>query len=332
MIQVISGEPVASIAEELIALSKRFDAEVREPTPLVSPFWGSTLTPSTTEVYARELSSKSASNTITTLQPCIRFVDFGGLGDDFHSLFFYMWSCFFKDALSDLDNHMDNIFKALEAASLTKRENWFATYHPANTSKYADPNSTESFGLQLLKRAGLKNCFPVAGGATYLRSADTSQEPGRANHLKGTPAEQVSGPRIELFVEIKKGIFLEIATLVLFSGALNLPSGEVVEVTQALAVATGVERLSIVRFKKNSLYELGEYERISHQISQSVGEASVLFKREIQSLTALLIAAKAIGEFAPNMPTQSNFGPNKEKRRISREIQRLNLDIGISEE
>lgn len=227
---------------------------------------------------------------------------------------------------------MDNIFKALEAASLTKRENWFATYHPANTSEYADPNLTESFGLQLLKRAGLKNCFPVAGGATYLRSANASQEPGHANHLKGTPAEQVSGPRIELFIEIKKGVFLEIATLVLFSGTLKLPSGEAVEVTPALAVATGLERLSIVRFKKNSLYELGEYGRLLDQISQSIGTASLLFKREIQSLTALLIAAKAIDELAPNMPTQSNFGPNKEKRRINREITRLETDIGITYE
>lgn len=337
MIRVISGEPFSSTAEKLIALSREFGAEVRDPTPLVSPFWNTTFTPSSTEVYARELATDSRSKIITTLQPCIRFVDFGGLGDDFHSLFFYMWSCFFKEAISGIDDHMEVLFRTIETASSTKRGNWFATYHPVNGEKYVDTHLTKSFGLQLLNKIGVpeKNCLAVAGTSTYLRPAETTREPSRrSNHLSGTPAEQVAGPRIELFVELENGLFLEIATLVLFSGTLKLPSGETVDVPLSLAVAVGIERLSVAYAGENSFFDLGIFKAIHDKIVEAFPSkvTSRLFNREVKALTALLIASLAIENLAPNIPNRSNFGPNKERRRIERETRRLGADMGISRE
>lgn len=331
---VINGEPFRIIADELIDYSHRFGAKYCNPTPLVSPFWGSTFTPSSTEVYARDIASGIDSNIVTTIQPCIRFIDFGSIGNDYHSLFFNMWSCFFKDALDDLEGNVEKIICAIEKVIGINRNEWRAIYHLSNSKEQnVNQEFIKLFGEELLDRIGLNksHCHPVYGSLTYLHQSNGMQ--AKSTHLTGTPAEQVEGPRIELFAELPNGDFVEIATVILFSGTINLPDKSSINIAPSLAVAAGIERLALLRFKKNTLFDIGIYNSVFSLIQKELSTNIIpLIRRELMRLSSLIVAEIAIQMLAPDIPERSNFGPNKEKRRIKKEIVRLSSEMGISSE
>jgi alanyl-tRNA synthetase len=337
---IISGEPFRIIADELIKLSCARGARYSNPTPLVSPFWNSTFTPSSTEVYARNLSSHKE-EIITTIQPCLRFVDFGHIGDDMHSLFFYMWSCFFPNVDNKFNDYVETIFQILESVTKTNRNSWYATYHPL-TSNEAEVRHDfiKVLGEKLLIERGLdgSKCYPIHGTSTYLHKSqntnvsrlNTTQEP----NLNGTPAENIEGPRIELFAKTLDGDLVELATLVLFSGTIILPEIGPVDVPPSLAVAAGIERLLLLLTNKSAIYNIGILNSLYPELLKALplADAGILFERELRRLVSFVVAESAINLLASDIPDRSNFGPNKEKRRIHREIIRLSSELGISVE
>ena len=315
---VISGKSTKLIAEELLSLSFKAGAKYSTPTPLISPFWGTTFTPSSTEVYARDLAS-SNSNIITTIQPCIRFVDFGHIGDDTHLLFFHMWSCFFPNVIEKFYSYTESIFEILESVIAVKRNAWHATYYPFKLNETnVNHDFTKIFDEKLLLKSGLNknNCYAICGTSTYLHKSQKNNFPqNNSTHLTGTPAEQIEGPRIEFFVKTSNGDFVEIATIVLFSGSINLPGIGPIVVPPSLAIAAGIERLAPVRFKKSNIYEIDIFNSIHSEILKSLPACDIafIFKKDIQRLISLILAESAIKLFAPQILDKSNFGPNKEK-------------------
>ena len=334
---VISGEPFGLIADELIKLSCARGGKYKEPTPLVSDFWSSTFTPSSTEVYARGIAENKNDVILTTIQPCIRFVDFGHAGDAVYSLFFNMWSCFFNNAETNLEENIETIFNALEEVIGVQRTSWFATYHPIDSNnRNKNIEFLRKFDNNLLIKSGLKpaNCYPVNGTATYLHQTQSKDSDNPSNHLAGTPAEQVDGPRIEIFAGLPNDEFLEFATLVLFDGNINLPGVGAIKVPPSLAVAAGIERLALLRFKKNTICDFGIFRTVLSLLTERLSQDALyaIFKKELSTLTSLIIADTAIKILSPDMPNRSNFGPNKERRRIKKEIIRLSSELGISSE
>ncbi|MFN8577990.1 MAG: hypothetical protein U0354_14155 [Candidatus Sericytochromatia bacterium] len=333
MIQIITGKEFEHISDLLIEKSNEVNLNYIKPTPLNSSFWHSTLTPSSTEVFIRNIFLDERKKDIYTIQPCIRFIDLGNIGDSTHSLFFNMWTCFFENVLDRLEDSMEKVFLVLENITNMNRDNWYFIYHDSYSNKSnQDIELLEKFNINILNKLNInsENIIPTIGSISYLYSSTLNNVYSKgenSNKIK----EEINGPRIEIFIRKNNGDFLEIATLVLFQGFVNIEDNKNIIIPPSLAVAVGIERITLINKGNSNLYEIGNYNVLSSKIINHLNNKYLtdILESDINRLSSLVIAYKAIESLAPEILDKSNYGPNKEKRKIKSEILRLQSYLGI---
>lgn len=308
------------VLDVLLDTAKNNGFKFAEPTPLISPFWKTTFTPSSSEAIFRHLDkSTNSSNKLYTVQPCIRVNDLPHLNDGWHSLLFHMVSFFLLD-VNGIEDVVALILKAMTKATNLKLSDFYFT---VPTNQYC-PNSLsrESLGSDLLHKIGVSSDQMI-----WCAGSDNYQD----NSLVTEEGQTVSmtGPKVEVFVKPPHQEKLyEVATCVLETAELGANSfGNV------FACAIGLERISAISEKS---YSIAQMQRHSEMINimcdallhPSMSKSSI--GRESLHQALLMVDALIYIDLYRECNLKYNHGINNHYNRIFKQLGRSLKSLGIS--
>jgi tRNA synthetases class II (A) len=249
-------EPLYAILLESLSLFvEQRGYEPLEPTPIVSPFWNSTFTPSSSEVFFRHLqSSHNIKNSIYTCQPCIRITDLPLVNDGWHLSLFHMFSSFKFEDITVEDEISAFLEFLLEYLECSKDKLIF-------TVSYNQIDDVD-FGRDLLIRLG------ISERQILIRHGSSNYQNGKVVTDLGLTAS-TTGPRIEFFFQSPTGDLFEIGTFLYLKAKL-----EEVEYGKLFGFVLGVERTVGVKLQNLNLQYLPIRNTIANQLCSTFLDAS----------------------------------------------------------
>jgi alanyl-tRNA synthetase len=308
------------ILDYLIATAEQHNYSFAQPTPIISPFWKTTFTPSSSEVIFRHLGNEPVpSSRVYTLQPCVRINDLPHLNDGWHCLLFHMVSFFLLD-VTGFEEAVAVILKAIIAATNLSPENFYFT---VPTNPYC-PNvlSEKTLGSDLLQKIGITDKQII-----WCSGADNYQN----NSLVTAEGQKISmtGPKIEIFVmPPHQDKLYEVATCVLetaYQGKTALGN--------VFACAIGLERLAALSEEKISIVEMKHHRDLTDIICSSLLHSSMARSSVGKNAIAqLMLMIDALAYIALNKKSDGKYdrGITNHYRRVVRELSRLLKATGIS--
>jgi alanyl-tRNA synthetase len=290
------------------------------PTPIISPFWNTTFTPSSTEVVFRGLSNNPLSDTkIYTIQPCIRINDLPYIDDGRHMLLFHMFSLFLL-RVENFEDLLDKSLQGLVEITGLKLSDYYFTV--SSTSVLAENSSGRYLGAKILQEIGVseKNIIFNAGSDNYQ-----SRIPHKTENRE---LVAMTGPKIEIYVRYPDSNSLyEVGTCLLGKGYHN---DELLGT--AFAFAIGLERTSAIAEGKTSVHDLQLHEILISKLSTALlhpSMASTPMGKE--AIVKLIRLVDALATVTPHVAIGiHNRGVMNHYRRMVRELVRTLRATGIS--
>ena len=308
------------VSKQLHSLAKGLGYTKVAPTPLVSNFWASTFTPSSSEVIFRHLNSSNVCHPrVFALQPCIRLTDLHRIGDGWHKLFFHMASFMSLSA-----HHYDVLLKEIIlfiAGVCQKSVSDFGFTCSTSDMLKAEDGTNLTLGRELLLQCGasMENVLDCPGTSNFQDASLTTAE-----RLKVS----MRGPKIEMFDIMDGGRFREIATFQISMAQIAQNPARAVFV-----LAIGLERLTAVRNGLGSFWQTSKRTRLASRIADkylptSLGNSYLGIEsihKCLDVIEAVYYARQALNEITsfPNRGVKNHF------LRMERELVRLLSDVGI---
>lgn len=291
-----------------------------EPTPIVSSFWSTTFTPSSSEVFFRQIqANKTSEAPIYVVQPCIRITDLPLAQDGWHLPLFHMLSCFNFQVESLANEFLYFLNTLRDIVGVDFIEKIFFTVSP-NQEK-------ENFGMLFLEELGISKSRIITcnGTANYQNLSLLTTDGVTASTL---------GPRIEMFIKSPTGDFFEFGTFLTLKARTDKNDWH-----SLFGFVVGVERISGIKNNSFNIYKLTEYEywitNISKMLDNSMANTSLGHKAisEVISLfDALCSVSESMNtrenEITSNRRTR-NRGLSNHHRRIFNTLNALLKELGI---
>jgi hypothetical protein len=290
-----------------------------EPTPIVSPFWSTTFTPSSSEVFFRQIqANKIHNNPIYVIQPCIRITDLSLAQDGWHLPLFHMLSCFNFEVNSLADEFLYFLGTLSSFFEVNSTEDIFFTVSPTQEK--------ENFGMMFLEKIGIsKSNIITCNGAANYQNLSLITNDFRASTL---------GPRIEMFVKSSNGDFFEFGTFLALRARIDENSW-----VPLFGFVVGVERLSGIKTKSFDIYKLPKYEswitHVSKMLDTSMANTSLGYKAVAETISlfdSLCVVSESMhirdSEITASRRTR-NRGLNNHHRRIFNTLNSLLKELGI---
>lgn len=297
-----------------------------EPTPIVSTFWNTTFTPSSSEVFFRYFGDNNLKKSIHTFQPCIRMPDVLLSSDGWHLPLFHMLS-FFK---FDVDSIIIEIQELLLIiASIIGCDLSKLFFSVPIQSYIKDNNDYINLGSDLLLDIGIpeKNIIYCQGSANYQNGLVVTSENIKAS---------TKGPRIEIYVKQPDGNLREIATCLSVFACLEPGIKH-----KIFGFAIGIERLSGARANQFNLNYLPFRKNLITTLSQnlltpSLAETNLGYDAMAQILSildAIAIARPAVLTYTEHQYPKrrsANRGIKHCYRKLIKSLKHLIDDYGIA--
>jgi alanyl-tRNA synthetase len=320
-LETLIHEPAYDIVlDELLNSAQQHGYEFTQPTPLISPFWNTTFTPSSSEVLFRGLESKQLTDSkIYTLQPCIRINDLPHLTNGYHCLFFHMISLF----VLQVENFEDALNTALNSLIKVTKLSLSNFYFTVSTNPHL-PNSLlrEGLGTSLLQKIGIseENIIFNSGSDNYQ-----NRPPHKTGDRK---IMSMTGPKIEIYVQpSNEQPLYEVATCILATAQQDQSI-----LGNAFAFAVGLERASATVEGKTSINKMQLHATLIKQLSSSLlhpSMARTLMGKKVLAKVLLIVDTLAVispivlvGKHNPDLMTHY--------RRVVRELARTLKASGIT--
>src|SRR5437867_10544224 len=226
---LIQEEVYTKLLEVFDGIAGERGYEFVEPTPLVSPFWNSTFTPSSSEIIFRHLNGGASQQSASACQPCIRINDLPRLGDGWHLLLFHMIS-FIRFDLQGYADEINALLIAMSSALGCKPSDLF--YTVSTTPVLGRGTSPPTLGADLLLELGVpeSNIIFCRGTANYQNALLTTAE--RCNVA-------MIGPKIEVYVHGSDEVLREVGTFEIAAARIGKSSER-----NVFAFVVGLERMA----------------------------------------------------------------------------------------
>jgi hypothetical protein len=308
---------------EKMALEQGF-CEV-SPTPIISPFWQTTFTPSSSEIVFRALNADlKLPDKLCSCQPCIRITDIPKLSDSWHLVLFHMLT-FVHRSPQDLSGTILTLLSSIVKLLDIDINNLLFTV--SDNPLIDNSNSPLSLGSEALKSLGIsEQKILICQG--FLNYQKTSLLTGN-----GWTASMI-GPKIEIYYDVPNSLPREIATLEIADASISEGRSETV-----FACAFGLERLASISYSSLNLFQMPLYSELIEKLSSLIHPSmasSTLGKSEIQEfivlLDAFIFASPAISDFIENDGSgrrQNNRGINGHYIKLSKALKNKSLGIGL---
>jgi alanyl-tRNA synthetase len=320
-LETLIHEPTYDLVlNELLNSSQQYGHKFIQPTPLISPFWNTTFTPSSSEVIFRELENEPPTNSkIYTIQPCIRINDLPHLTNGYHCLFFHMFTSF----VLQVENFEDTLNTALHSLAKVTRLSLPNFYITVSTNPHL-PNSSleEGLGDSLLQKIGIpeRNIIFNSGSDNYQ-----NRPPHKTADHK---IMSMTGPKIEIYVQPSHEESLyEVATCILATAQQDKSI-----LGNVFAIAVGLERASAIAEGKTDINQMHRHTTLNMQLSLSLlhpSMAETSMGRQVIAKVLLIMDALAVispivsvGKRNPDLMTHY--------RRVVRELARTLKAAGIT--
>ncbi len=317
---LILEQSYENLLESLIHVATSNGHLYVEPTPIISPFWNTTFTPSSTEVVFRGLEEKPFPDTKTyTVQPCIRINDLPYLSDGWHCLLFHMVSFF----LLQVENFEDTLEASLQGIIQATNLKLSDFHFTVSTNPHL-PNISqgEGLGFSLLQKFGVseKNIILNSGSDNYQ-----NHPPHNTGDKK---VVSMAGPKIEIYIRFPDEARLyEVATCLLGTGWQNQ---EVLG--NAFAFAIGLERISAIAERKLFIHDMPNHTKLITNLSSSLlhpSMANTSLGRE--AISRLLMIVDGLALITPHVLIgKHDRGIINHYRRVVRELARTLKSLGVS--
>jgi alanyl-tRNA synthetase len=290
------------------------------PTPIISSFWNTTFTPSSTEVVFRGLESQPQTDSkIYTVQPCVRINDLPYLTDGYHSLLFHMFSLF----LLKVENYEDTLAMLLQALIQATNLSMLDFYFTVSTNPHL-PNISykDGLGATLLQRIGVseKNIIFNSGSDNYQ-----NHPPHKTGDRKTV---SMAGPKIEIYVRFPyDDSFYEVATCL-----LGTAWQEQSVLGNAFAFAIGLERVSTIAQGKTNINDLPRHRVLIERLSSSLLHPSMMGNSMgRQTIAKILMLVDTLAAISANVSVgKHDRGITNHYRRVVRELARTLKATGIT--
>jgi alanyl-tRNA synthetase len=307
------------ILDRLITIAEQNDYIFVTPTPIISPFWKTTFTPSSSEVIFRHLGNELVpSSRVYTVQPCIRINDLPHLNDGWHCLLFHMVSFFLLD-ITKFEEAVAVILKTIMSVTNLDLTDFYFT---VPTNPYC-PNALyeEALGFDLLQKIGItrEQIIWCAGADNYQDSSIVTAEGQKMS---------MTGPKIEIFaMPPYQDKLYEVATCVLETAC----RGETT-LGNVFACAIGLERLATLSEGKNNITELTHHQDLRNTICSSLLHPSMArssLGKNASSQIILMVDALACISLAQKGNGKYDRGITNHYRRVVKKLSRLMKATGI---
>lgn len=320
----LSGE-FAVLARSLMKDAIAADFELVEPTPLIDPFWHTTLAPSSSEIIFRFIERQEREGTslpqkVVTLQPCARIVDMAPFSDGRHQTFFHMVTFFWflPKIIDDIVNSLSYVLPTLEKVGCPVATSIYTHFDPPSFL-VPSPRYVELFGPELLTRLGINGgrCTSSKGLAMYQLN-EHKDEIGQGY--------EAWGPRIELFANPATNP-LEYATFVLQGcRTLKAPNQE----TLVLAAAIGIERSVMAVRGVDNIWEIEERKKLLYNAMNLLGSGNgrSVFRVDLQSALESVLSLLAIASCAGSIEPGER-GARHQLRRLVNATKRELASLGM---
>jgi alanyl-tRNA synthetase len=291
-----------------------------DPTPIISPFWNTTFTPSSTEVVFRGLADDPLPDTkIYTVQPCIRINDLPYLTDGWHCLLFHMVSSF----LLKVENFEDTLDASLQGILQATNLSLSDFYFTVSTNPHL-PNTLqgEGLGVSLLQKIGISEKHII------LNSGSDNYQNHPPHNTGDRRVVSMAGPKIEIYVRSSHDKFLyEVATCLLGTAWQDRSI-----LGNAFAFAVGLERVSAIAEGKTNINDMQRYAALIESLSFSLlhpSMANTFIGRD--AIAQILLIIDALAAITPHVLIgQHNRGVMNHYRRVVRELARTLKSLGIT--
>lgn len=320
-IETLIQEPVYSrILETCIEIANRRGYTSAVPTPIISAFWNTTFTPSSSEIIFRHIKEeKFPSTALFSCQPCIRVTDLPRLYDGWHLLFFHMIS-FIKFGISSLEDEVIALLEMVSAIVNCKPSDLF--YTVSTTPFLPDMEKSIELGANLLLRSGI----PV-DHIIYCNGSANFQD----TTLKTSEKIKVSmvGPKIEVYINYPNNSLREICTFEIAIARMGLKIQK-----NLFAFVIGLERLGGATDQKLLLNTMPVHKQIIQNLCKNVLHPSMastsIGYESIAQAVAIADALAFISSQMSGIGDLRNRGLQNHYRRMAKELLRIVSDIGIS--
>ncbi|OLP20111.1 hypothetical protein BST81_02425 [Leptolyngbya sp. 'hensonii'] len=297
-------------------------------TSIVSPFWNTTFTPSSSEVIFKsfDLTNKECCS-IVTCQPCIRLNDLPLIADGWHLPTFHMVFAFQFNPTNtfiseSLKHYIDYITKIVGC----RTQKLFFTV-PCD-DHFPNDETVIGFGRDLLKYCGIEDSQIIScrGLANYQKGSVLSEDGITHSTL---------GPRIEVYILGPNGKLYEIATL------LNLlASTDSGNSRHIFGIAFGVERLSSLAVQHHNIYLMPKNKQAinrlaSYVLHETFAPTSLGQEASCQMLylaDTLIFTSPSITNYLNVQPYKrgkNNRGLVHQYRKIIKQLRDLTVDTGV---
>lgn len=295
-----------------------------EPTPLISPFWKTTFTPSSSEAIFRHLDKSGTSGKFYTVQPCIRINDLPHLSDGWHCLLFHMVSFFLLDT-TKIEEALAVILKTIVSATNLNLSDFYFT---VPTNQYCPTTlSHESLGADILEKIGVSSEQMI-----WCAGSDNYQD----NSLVTAEGQKISmtGPKVEIFVKPPNQEKLyEVATCEVATCVSKTVKHGGSSFGNVFACAIGLERLTTISNGKTSIFALQGHQDISNLLCTSLLHPSMtktLLGSDVLNQVILILEALVHIAMYKEIGLKYNRGIINHQSRLVKYFCRLLKSIGIS--
>jgi len=298
----------------------------KNPSSLISEFWGTSFTPSSFEVVIKEVKSNEDTRkkevSIFSIQACVRGQDISPWSDGIHLPYFHMFTLFVINPQDPLPytKWFQNFLRKLKAPV----DDSYFTYYAHEYPDLVDHPLFPDFGLRVLNHIGVSpnRCIPCSGYDNYQITFNYDYEMGKFIRTEG--------PRIEIMVNFVRPI--EYGTIIYSVSSWLDDSLNVIERTPAiLSMVFGIERLTQVINKVASVWQLPSMNYIEKTIMTRL-KIPDLFTLETEHVLELLIGLIQIAENVPIDFRPGGKGPRDQLKRIIRLTLRKVQHLGISQD
>lgn len=223
---------------ERIAAMYRFPE--RTPTGVLSDFWHTTFTPSSSESIFRHFSDERGDNErFCSCQPCIRITDLDQLESRWHLLLFHMFTFIVM-----VPDAFDEVFRELLAVFQSLLPGKEFTFRFLTSLTPSLPDNSYSLSVEKLVSWGIpkERVYTISGTVAYQNAQRTTAD--------GSIVRMI-GPKVEVFLEAPNDAWYEIGTFEVATAQFaNLPARTVG------AFVIGLERFASATRKSFDLARL----------------------------------------------------------------------------
>lgn len=311
--------------DELVGLLNNLAGQLEyktvAPTPLVSDFWSSTFTPSSSEILFRHLySSNPQDKRVYTIQPCIRITDLPYIGDGWHKLFFHMAS-FMCLSIEEYDGILRSILLSIAGFAQKPLSKFGFTYSTTPIINTDTPKRTFNLGREFLLNCGASadKILECPGSSNYQEALLKT-----ANRLKIS----MVGPKIEMFDIVNGDEYREMATFQIALAKIDSEPAKPV-----FGIAVGLERLAAIRDGLAAQWDISERAKLAATLATELLPSSLansqMGKKSVLQCLEVLEAIIKVREEVPPGANFPNRGIKNHYLRMIRELGRSLTGIGI---